>query len=146
MNLSGLYKTTVPVSPTITPASTPSGSFGIIDNTFYSDGVLNGHVAVVMCANGRLAAANPYDESCLGTVMGVVDAAYPAGVPVNVVRYGTVVSLDWTWLPDKPIFLGALGQLTQVLLPDARFIQQIGMAKTSTVIVINIQQPVLRAI
>jgi hypothetical protein len=146
VNLSSLYKTTVPVSPIITPITTASGSFGIIDNSFYSDSVLNGHVAVVMCANGRLTAANPYDESCLGTVMGVVDAAYPEGVPVNVVRYGTMVSLDWTWIAGKPIFLGALGQLTQVLLPDAKFIQQIGMAKTSTVIVINIQQPVLRAI
>jgi hypothetical protein len=126
--------------------TTPSGSTGIVGGAFFSGEVLCGHTVVAMGQDGTLITANPYDEGHLGTVMGVVDSAYAAGARVLVIRYGAMVDTALSWIPERPVFLGANGRLTQTPLLDAKFIQQVGIAKTSSLLVINLLQPVRRAL
>ena len=55
-----------------------------------------------------------------------------------------MTNTSWAWQPDKPVFLGTDGTLTQTLI-GVLFVQQIGVALTPTKIVIRIAQPIRRA-
>jgi hypothetical protein len=107
--------------------------------------ILNGHTAVVLDHLGQIAAADSYDLSCFGSVYGVIDSAYVQGTPVRVICTGYLTHEGWSFIPNKPVFLGRAGALTQDYPVGAVFLQVIGIAKSSTSMVIMLQPPTMLA-
>lgn len=105
--------------------------------------VLSGHTAVVLDHLGEIAAADSYDLSCFGSVYGVIDSAYLKDSPVRVIRTGYLTHEGWSFIPNKPIFLGRAGALTQDYPTGAVFLQVIGIAKSPTSMVIMLQPPTM---
>lgn len=80
----------------------------------------------------------------LNTLIGLAKQTGNIGDIVAVSEDEFMVNTAWAWVPDKPVFLGTNGTLTQTTF-GVLFVQQVGVALTPTKIVIRISQPIKRA-
>jgi hypothetical protein len=80
----------------------------------------------------------------LNTLIGLAKQTGNIGSMVTVAEDEFMTNTSWTWIPNKPVFLGINGTLTQSLI-GVLFVQQVGVALTPTKIVIRISQPIKRA-
>lgn len=80
-------------------------------------------------------------ESDVLALLGVTVSAAMAGQPINVQRMGHIDDESWQLQPGKRVFLGGQGRLTQDP-PQAGYDMLIGMAITSTRLLLNIQDPI----
>ena len=103
---------------------------------------ISGHSAVAVSADGELIYADCTDASHLGAVLGVVANAYAAGDDAVVQTSYPLGHSGWSWAPG-PVYVGEGGQLTQTLPPGAVFVQVIGHALAPTVVLIDLQPPIL---
>ncbi|WP_080747151.1 hypothetical protein [Comamonas thiooxydans] len=90
---------------------------------------------------GSVWPADPDAESDVLALLGVTVSAAVAGQPINVQRLGHIDDEAWQLLPGKRVFLGGQGRLTQEP-PQAGYDVLIGMAITSTRLLLNIQDPI----
>ncbi|WP_081007713.1 hypothetical protein [Comamonas testosteroni] len=90
---------------------------------------------------GSVWPADPDAESDVLALLGVTVSAAVAGQPINVQRMGHIDDAAWQLQPGKRVFLGGQGRLTQEP-PQAGYDVLIGMAITSTRLLLNIQDPI----
>lgn len=72
------------------------------------------------------------DVDSLAAYAGVTRMATIAGDPINVVRSGLLTEGAWTWIPDRPIFIGPNGTLTQTQPTAGNPVRRIGWAISAT--------------
>lgn len=80
-------------------------------------------------------------ESDVLALLGVTVSAAEGGQPINVQRMGHIDDDAWQLQPGKRVFLGKQGRLTQEP-PQGGYDVLIGMAITSTRLLLNIQDPI----
>lgn len=90
---------------------------------------------------GAVWPADPDAESDVLALLGVTVSAAVAGQPINLQRMGFIDDAAWQLQPGKRVFLGGQGRLTQEP-PQAGYDVLIGMAITSTRLLLNIQDPI----
>lgn len=98
---------------------------------------LGGHRAVT--ADGFL--AGPEDADRFG---GITLHAGATGETVDVAVKGLIEESSWSWTPDQPIFIGALGVLTQTPSTSG-LVRRIAWAMSATTINVDIMPPVVQA-
>lgn len=110
---------------------------------YLAGGVVQGHKAVAVGADGRVTLANPFSAPALGSVVGVSMNAALADEDVAV-RTGDVVEHPgWSWVPDAPVFVGAAGALVQTEPVGAAWLQVVGWARSATRLLVRLQPPIL---
>lgn len=105
---------------------------------------IGGHRALVFAQTGELAYADSKTASHIGRVIGISLNAASPGFEVSIAFQGDVEEPSWSWVPDKPIWVGADGALTQIepsVENGDAFSQVIGFAWTPTKVFIRIQPP-----
>lgn len=90
---------------------------------------------------GAVWPADPDAESDVLALLGVTVSAATSGQPINVQRVGFIDDAACQLQPGKRVYLGGQGRLTQEP-PQAGYDVLIGMAITSTRLLLNIQDPI----
>ena len=90
---------------------------------------------------GAVWPADPDAESDVLALLGVTVSAATSGQTINVQRMGFIDDAAWQLEPGQRVFLGGQGRLTQEP-PQAGYDVLIGMAITSTRLLLNIQDPI----
>jgi hypothetical protein len=72
-------------------------------------------------------------------------SAGAAEEPVFVVGLGELEDAAWSFLPLRPVFVGAAGELTQTLDPSWAFVSAVGVAMSATKVWVRVQAPVFVA-
>lgn len=90
---------------------------------------------------GAVWPADPDAEGDVLALLGVTVSAATSGQTINVQRMGFIDDAAWQLQPGKRVFLGGQGRLTQEP-PQAGYDVLIGMAITSTRLLLNIQDPI----
>ena len=100
--------------------------------------------AVKVNALNQLERCSAFNATHLNTLIGLAKQTGNIGNVIAVAEDEYMTNTSWAWQPDKPVFLGIDGTLTQSLI-GVVFVQQVGVALTPTKIVIRISQPIRRA-
>lgn len=79
-------------------------------------------------------------SSCVG----ISTQSATAGQPISVLTQGVMDNAGFNFIPEQDIYVGPLGFLTQTVpnLPTMTFSQKIGIAITSTKILVSIEPPI----
>lgn len=93
-------------------------------------------------ADGDVYYANHADLATINVVGITTNAASP-GDTVTVQTSGALSDGSWSWTPG-PIYVGSNGALTQIA-PVVGYLMEVARAVSATDIVINLQQPIIRA-
>jgi hypothetical protein len=100
--------------------------------------------AVKVNALNQLERCSAFNATHLNTLIGLAKQTGNIGNVIAVAEDEFMTNTAWAWQPDKPVFLGTDGTLTQSFI-GVLFVQQVGVALTPTKIVIRISQPIRRA-
>ncbi len=100
--------------------------------------------AVKLNALNQLERCSAFNATHLNTLIGLAKQTGNIGNVIAVAEDEFMTNTAWAWQPNKPVFLGTDGTLTQSLI-GVVFVQQVGVALTPTKIVIRISQPIRRA-
>ncbi len=103
-----------------------------------------GGYAVKLNALNQLERCSAFNATHLNTLIGLAKQTGNIGNVIAVAEDEFMTNTAWAWQPNKPVFLGTDGTLTQSLI-GVVFVQQVGVALTPTKIVIRISQPIRRA-
>jgi hypothetical protein len=110
---------------------------------FVGSGGVNGFQVVYLASNGTARPADGTNQTHAGKVIGLTTAAQPEGVPATIQLAGEIENPVWHLTPGEVYFLVVGGEISMTP-PESGFVQKIGVAKTSTVLVINLGEPTLR--
>lgn len=110
---------------------------------FVGSGGVNGFQVVYLASDGTARPADGFNPTHAGKVVGLASAAQPEGEPAIIQLAGEIENLAWNLVAGEVYYLASGGEISQTP-PDAGFVQRIGVAKTSTIFVINLGEPVLR--
>lgn len=102
---------------------------------------LSGHVAVALDDDGELIKADNTETSHMGRVIGVTTQAISIGATGYVQTYGSLTEPTWTWTMGSPVYLSAVGALTQTP-PSTGFSLKIGIPEDATTLFIRIGEPI----
>jgi hypothetical protein len=105
---------------------------------------MSGHRAVVFAQTGELQYADAKDPTHIGRVVGITLNAANPGFEVSIALHGDVEEPSWSWEPNKPVWVGSNGVLTQVepsVENGDAFSQVIGFAWTPTKVFLRVQPP-----
>ncbi|SRR6266487_2737370 len=91
-------------------------------------------------SQGKRADSNNASAS-FGRVIGLNTDEVQSGQIAQVVTNGEIENSSWNWKTGDPIFLNGTG--LSCTPPVSGFVQQLGTAKESTKIVIDLKQPIL---
>ena len=129
-----LYDTSNPLpAPTVeTEIALPCGEM-----------IVEGYAVKVNALN-QLERCSAFNATHLNTLIGLAKQTGNIGNVIAVAEDEFMTNTAWAWQPDKPVFLGTDGTLTQSFI-GVLFVQQVGVALTPTKIVIRISQPIKRA-
>ena len=105
--------------------------------------VVEGYAVKVNALN-QLERCSAFNATHLNTLIGLAKQTGNIGNVIAVAEDEFMTNTAWAWQPNKPVFLGIDGTLTQSLI-GVVFVQQVGVALTPTKIVIRISQPIRRA-
>lgn len=78
--------------------------------------------------------------STLDKIVGVTSAAAILGTQANVMSKGKIEELSWNWIPNAPLFLGALGTLTQAV--PVGNVRRVAWAMSPTTIYVDLMPPI----
>lgn len=78
-------------------------------------------------------------------VMGISCNAASPSDKATIQYYGELIEPSWNWVANAPIYCGQEGQLTQIP-PTHGFILIVGIAVSTTSMMIGIKQPILLTI
>ena len=119
----------------------PGGSFV----TRVVSGAIGGHRVVIQNPDGMTVSyADSNNPDHAGVVAGITKHAADSGVVVEVQVTDIMTEPSWSWIPFMPVYLGSNGTLTQNEAHTGVFILIVGVALTSTSMMIRIQQPVFK--
>lgn len=104
-------------------------------------GEILGGQRLVVTQNGKLYHADKDTPAHINTVLGLTLSSAVVGENAKVMREGPVIEPSWNWEPDKPVYLGNNGLLTQAV-PESGFMLVIGIAETSKKIIMELQPPI----
>ena len=110
---------------------------------FVGSGGVNGFQVVYLASDSTARPADGTNRTHAGKVIGLTAAAQPEGVPATIQLAGEIENPVWHLTPGEVYFLVAGGEISMTP-PESGFVQKIGVAKTSTVLVINLGEPTLR--
>lgn len=130
-----LYSATAPVTPPI----------NVIESEITlpcAETILEGY-AVKVNGLGQLEKCSANNLTHVNTLIGLAKQTGNIGEIITVSEDEFMTNTAWAWVPDKPVFLGVNGTLTQDTT-GLLFVQQVGVALTATKIVIRISQPFIR--
>lgn len=99
---------------------------------------------VVTTASGSVVHADAATAGHANRIVGVVENAAAIGADARIAFDGELNHVGWSFTPDKAVFVGLNGELTQAP-PAAAFLQRVGYARTATDIVIDIGEAVIYA-
>lgn len=119
----------------------PEGPAGGTSLTFPAGAALGGHRAVRLLNGAAIYASNdaPDDRNL---VVGITRGAAVEGDDVVIQSVGLMAEPSWSWTPDRQVFLGLNGLLTQTP-PTSGFILIIGIAVASDQILIGAKMPII---
>ena len=123
----------------------PPGAAGGETSTYVANGAVSGHVVVAETAAGTVVPASADNAAHALRVAGVSTNAAADGGDVTVRRQRALTHGGWAFTPGQPVYLGLAGALVQAVPGTAVFIQVVGVALTSTSLLVAIQPPVLIA-
>lgn len=104
---------------------------------------LNGHRAVAALPDGTLVHADNLNPDHRDAVLGLIANATLINHEAIVSTFGSMVEPSWSWTPQRSLFLGTEGLITQTL-PATGFLLVLGKAVSPTEIFIQLQTPILR--
>jgi hypothetical protein len=110
---------------------------GTTDTTVSAGESINGH-RVVTRVLGNIYHADKDTLSHQSQVLGLSTHSGVASTDVNVLTMGYIVEPSWNWTPDKPLFLGSGGLLTEVP-PTTGFLLQVAQSISQTEVWVNIK-------
>lgn len=119
----------------------PPGPAGGASTVTVGASPLSGHSAVAIDASGLLVPADVSLSAHRGAIVGVVANAYSPGDEAVVQTGYLLEHSGWSWVLG-PVFVGAVGALTQAPPSNALFAQVIGYAVSPTRIVVDVQPPI----
>lgn len=99
-------------------------------------GTLLAFRAVTTNASGEVVYCDAGREDHADQLLGVNENSAAEGSDVTIASMGPISNPGWSWIPDEPVFVGLMGQLTQ----DSEvglFCQAVGYARTPTEIIIR---------
>lgn len=105
--------------------------------------ILEGY-AVRRNASNQLEKCSAMNIAHVNSVIGLAKQTGNNGEVISVLEDELMTNTAWSWTPNKPVFLGLNGTLTQSLSGVA-YIQQMGIALSPTQVIIRISQPFIRA-
>lgn len=117
----------------------PKGDAGSALSSYPAAVALSGHVAVTLDAAGQAVAADCRTGAHAAAVLGVTTGAAAPGADATVMAEGLLTSPGWGLTPGLPVYLGEAGALVQVVPPSALFIKPIGLALSSTAVLVDLQ-------
>lgn len=85
--------------------------------------------------------SDPTDQGSTRRILGLSTGAALLGNAVELHREGRYQDAGWSWDPTKPLYLGALGTITQVA-PVTGIVVVLGHAQTADTIFLNIEKPI----
>lgn len=120
-------------------AQGPQGTSGEIIIERLADGPIGGHRVVKITPTG-CDYADSSNISDLGKVIGMTDSAFSANTNVKIFTQKEITEPSWAWTLG-PVYLSTNGLLTQII-PTTGFIQQVGIALSSTKLLLSLQPPI----
>jgi hypothetical protein len=109
---------------------------------FVASTALGGHRIVYKNSISQVAYASNNDNAQASLVIGITTEAVSSGANVSVLIFGEFEEFTWSWLTDRPIFLGLNGLMTQTV-PTSGYVLQVAAPITPTKILVDIRTPVL---
>ena len=110
---------------------------------FVGSGGLNAFQVCFIALDGTARPADGTNPTHAGKVVGLASTAQPEGEPAIIQLAGEIENPMWHLTPGEVYFLVTGGEISMTP-PESGFVQKIGVAKTSTVLVINLGEPTLR--
>lgn len=107
-----------------------------------AEGDIGGHrvVRAVFPSSARYASNTTLSDA--PNVVGLTLGAVSSGTITKVVTSGGIIEPSWAWVEGLPIFVGVLGNLTQIP-PTTGFQLIVGVATSPTSIFVSIRQPII---
>lgn len=105
---------------------------------------LGGHRVVRLNADGQAAYADCYNLADASAVAGITIGAVILGDNAIIQTEGELIEPSWNWNIDLPVFLGALGQLTQTP-PLSGFKLCVGTPLSPNRLLIRVGEAIIKA-
>lgn len=121
----------------------PSGASGVQQLQLIAATALSGHRVVAASTIGQAEYAEPVNAAHADCVLGITIGASSAGALSTIQWKGEITEPSFAFTPQQLIFCGVGGALTQSP-PTVGFLLAIGYAVTSTRIMLDIKQAILR--
>jgi hypothetical protein len=99
--------------------------------------------AVKLNSANQLEKCSAFDINHINSLIGLAKQTGNLNELITVNKSDLITNSTWSWTPNKPVFLGLNGTLTQAPIGVA-FLQQVGIAITATQLLIRILQPFKR--
>ncbi len=110
---------------------------------FVGSGGVNGYQVCMLALDGTARPADGFNPTHAGKVIGLANSTQAEGMPVIIQLAGEIENLAWHLVAGEVYYLVSGGEISSTP-PDTGFVQRIGVAKNSTILVINLGEPVLR--
>jgi len=130
---------TFPDGTTQATANSGSGGGGSSDSlTTTITNSLSSFKVVSLNTNSETTLASTLNISHANKVVGIIDATG------KTVTFGTLSNAGWAWTPNQILYLGSDGDLvTTSTIDKATFSMKIGVALTSTKMLVQIGSPII---
>ena len=146
--------TVTDLSPVVTVTDSPTNfhiEIGVSPPVFnltghsivVGSGGVNGFLVVYLAFDGTARPADGFNPTHAGKVVGLASAAQPEGEPAIIQLAGEIKNPAWHLTPGRVYFLVAGGEISMTP-PESGFVQKIGVAKTSTELVISLGESTVR--
>lgn len=112
---------------------------------FIAGAALSGHRAITVDIDGTAIYADNGTTGHATSPLGVSTAAAVQGDPIEVSIAGLIAEGSWNWTPQRPVFVGAAGALTQTPPSAPRFARIVGWATTPTTLFVDPQPSIILA-
>lgn len=134
-----------PRTTTLSMGQGPSGPPGSAGGQYlpylaYTD--LSGHRVLKTYTATQVGYADSSNTFDASSILGISTGAAVAGDRIDVQFFGTMIEPSWNWVPNRPVFCGPMGVLTQTP-PTFGFQCIVGVAIAFDTIIINIKPPII---
>lgn len=138
--MSDAFRVSVTPSGTARVNVSPGGSVQLAPG-YPAETVLSGHRLVALAA-GLAVYADPSNLVHKLAVIGITPSAVNAGEMTRPVSSGVMEEPSWTWVPGLPVYAGPLGNLTQTPPGPPGWLRIVGVAQTSTRLLVAMREPI----
>ena len=118
----------------------PQGPAGTYFLSFPTATAIGGNRIVGLHA-GVVVYASADAPTTASNVLGITTSSVAAGLPSTIQSLGLMTEPSWAWTPDKPVFCGLNGALTQTP-PTTGFSLIVGLAVSTTQVFIRVTPPI----